>query len=63
MTRPLTTRLERKLTAIRGIAEGLVASGELAEDSHALKEVKRIAALATQYAQGYQRRGGGRATQ
>jgi hypothetical protein len=39
---PLTTHLDSTLTMIRGIANGLLASGELAEDSHAWKEVKRI---------------------
>jgi hypothetical protein len=34
MVGPLTSRLQGKLTAIRGIADKILASGELAEDSH-----------------------------
>jgi hypothetical protein len=59
---PLTTRLESKLTAIPGIANGLLLGGQLAENSHVLAEVKKIIRLPTFYAESYQRRGGGPAT-
>jgi hypothetical protein len=39
---PLATRLKRRLTTIRGIADRLLVNGELAEDSHVLVEVKKI---------------------
>jgi hypothetical protein len=46
---PLTSHLEGKLTEIRGIADGIVACGELAEDAHVLAEVKRIIRLSAFY--------------
>jgi hypothetical protein len=55
----LTTCLDNTLTRNRGIADGLLASGELVEDSHALAEVKKSLALTTHYSHGYQRRSGG----
>jgi hypothetical protein len=63
MAGPLTTRLDSTLTRIRGIADPLLASGELVEDSHASKEVKRIIDMTTHYSHSYQRRGGEWATQ
>jgi hypothetical protein len=60
---PLATRLKRRLTMIRGIADGLLVSGELADDSHVLVEVKKIIRLSTYYVENYQRRVGGLATQ
>jgi hypothetical protein len=63
MAGPLTTRLDSTLTRIRGIADELLASGELEEDSHAWSKVKKIIACSTHYSYGYQRRGDGRATQ
>jgi hypothetical protein len=63
MAGPLTSRLQGKLTAIRGIADIILASGELAEDSHVLAEVRGIIRLSAFYVDenSYQRRGGGRA--
>jgi hypothetical protein len=63
MAGPLTSRLQVKLTAIRGIADRILASGELAEDSHLSAEVREIIRLSTFYVDenSYQRRGGGRA--
>jgi hypothetical protein len=58
---PLTSRMESKLMSIWGIADGLLASGELAEDAVAYKEVRKIASKAQQYTKSYHRRGGGRA--
>jgi hypothetical protein len=48
---PLTSRFEGKLTAIRGIADIILACGELADDSHVLAEVKRIIQLSMFYAE------------
>jgi hypothetical protein len=53
---PLATRLKRRLTTIRGIADRLLVNGELAEDSHVLVEVKKIIRLSTYYVGNYQRR-------
>jgi hypothetical protein len=59
---PLASHLEGKLTAIRGIADRILVSGELAEDSHVLAEVREIIWLSSFYVDenSYQRRGGGR---
>jgi hypothetical protein len=51
------------LTTIQRLAERLLASRELPEDSHAWSEVKKILGHAAHYSQGYQLRGGGRDTQ
>jgi hypothetical protein len=59
----LTTRMRSTLTMIRGLAEGVLVSGELSKDSHARSEVKRISNLVAHYSLRYQRRGGGRTTQ
>jgi hypothetical protein len=56
---PLATRLEGNLTEIQGIADEILACGELAEDSYVLAEVRRIIRLSTFYAESYQRKGGG----
>jgi hypothetical protein len=60
---PLTSRLEGKLTAIRGIADRILVSRELAEDSHVLAKVREIIRLSSFYVDenSYQGRGGGRA--
>jgi hypothetical protein len=60
---PLTSRLEGKLTEIWGIADGILACGELAEVSHVLAEVRRIIRMSMFYVDSYHRRGSGPATQ
>jgi hypothetical protein len=54
---PLTSRLEGKLTAIRGMADDILARRELAKESHVLAEVRRIIRLSVFCVDSYQRKG------